>query len=267
MSLIFIINKSHSLLQKKESENDIFIIKQAVKHSSQFWCSHCHYSKNRAITNNSILLIGDSHLEHWIPAMLHYTKKHGIDLHYFYYHLKSSTYNTLYKLYFPEKRFKWLLIILGFYTSKIYLEDNISDYIVDVVNYALKYSDKVLYIEDIPKLKRNNICLQCYEKHIKECYAIEGVNITTHPRLIKEMNRVKYISFNNIICNKNICPCIYNKISIYDTMSHLSPQYTKTFYKYFDNLFFELISISSYKNTSNPKCSFYIHGKYFYRRC
>lgn len=269
MCIMKMNNEIHKSIKNKLVDNNLVIIKSARIASSQLWCSHCHLHERDYVSKYNILLMGDSHLEQWIAPMLHYTKSHGIMMHYFYIHLDKDDYISLYNKYFGKNRIKWILVILSFVMSHYPINNNeiIRNRIIDIINFYNSFIPSVLYIEDSPSLYKNNICQKCYEKHNIDCNLIVGKNVTVYKRIIPQLKNTHYISFNDKICFNKICPCIINKISVYDTMSHLCPLFTEKFYTYFNELFSKILNVNYTFNKSLKVCNFYVYGKYYYRKC
>lgn len=183
----------------------------------------CSYDilDNILLSNYKILLLGDSHVIHYIRAL--YDNKNEAILYHSYIH-NMNMYNRNYNDILYLLKYKFDLIVISFY-QEFYRNSTYENEIFSLINKINNLTNNILVISDNPYHKLNpNGCLFSS----KYCYGIVDINcsVITHYSMSK-YNYSKNINVYDFNTNKYTIKgnkCIYeiNGLPVYRDIHHFN---------------------------------------------
>lgn len=195
--------------------------------------------KNYNFTNikSYILLIGDSHIQHFFPAINYFLQKKNISaLAILFWGDRIINHNYM----FLKAVFRLLdtpsLIILSFKLSNFQSLFNVSKFNENFsifITYLKRYCSNILLLEETPDHSYNpNKVIYSNSKS----FCIININCTiTNYSNLKNMN-VTLIQIRSLFCNKNKCNDVINSTLVYADANHITLEFSLKLKEYFYNI-------------------------------
>lgn len=191
--------------------------------------------KYNPITNKQkicLLVLGDSHIQQWLPSLIRIAKSKNYGIIEKYFHadiIENEKFHEVIQILNKYKIFNEI-IISSFYMSNTLIK-NISNFIYHFRKYIellLNYTNHIYIIDDIPFLNFNPLNCIYSNIHKSKCYSILGINASFTPiPFIKNIN-VKYCNMNKYICIDKKINLFKDGIIIYKDTNHLTLSFSNT---------------------------------------
>lgn len=197
----------------------------------------CPLKETTPIFLNSykFVLLGDCHIQQWIPAIKKIAFSYGyivFHIYYWSYYIEKGNYKEVFE------------ILKSIGTINIILLSQHLSYLPFMVNYT---SFKINFIDYLNLLYSFNFTKDIYiiqntghnDKHLKnilksmndKSFGYIGINFTRY--LIPTIASIKIIDLNKYLCKNNICPFIIDEYIVYIDRHHLNPSFVEHLYPYF----------------------------------
>lgn len=184
-----------------------------------------------------ILLLGDSHMQHWFPAINYYIKNNNItaiSILFWGDRIINNDYIILQSVFKLIK--SPLLMLLSFRLSKFKYIPNITLFnnkFVEFIKFLKMYCNTLLLLDETPIHNYNPFKLYFSNK---ESHCIININCSvTNYENIKEMN-ITVIPIRSLFCSKRICKDVIDNTLVYSDQNHITLQFSLKNKQYFYRL-------------------------------
>lgn len=187
---------------------------------------------------HKFVLLGDCHIQQWIPILSKIAFQHGYIVFHIYYwsfYIEKGNYKEVFRILNSIGHIDGIFLsqFLGY---KPYMRN----YTQFVVNFKL-YLNMLYnfnYTKDIYVIQNtgyNNYSVRLYIKNMNsKCYGYIGINFTRF--LLPSIPFVKVIDMNRFICKNNVCPFIVDDYIVYTDRHHLNPYFVEYLYNKFNKI-------------------------------